>query len=240
MNIFGLCDLDSGEHSRTRWIALEENGEVLSLLLIYSTDKEPFVLLHGPAAEAFTLFDMSKGVLPRRSYLSIAMPLAPKPEIAGARMALHANYIRMVPGAQTARKHGRRELVALTPADTGRIRHLLFDRRAHPDAWFDERSLRSGLYRGWVENGELLGVVGVQAASKEYRVAVIGNLAVLPAARGKGIGRILMETVADELKGRGWQSAFNVLPDNATAIALYTKMGCQTAGTVTEFEVTLA
>lgn len=182
---------------------------------------------------------MSQAILPRQFHLSVAMPFDGTLEIAKAKVAPHEDYIRMKPGAQTAKKHGRKELISLTASDTSRIRRLLFESRAYPEAWFKERTLRSGLYRGWIENEELLGIVGVQAASEEYQVAMIGNLAVHPDARGRGIGHILMETVADELKGRHWERAFNVLPDNAKARALYAKMGCQVVGTIREFKVTL-
>lgn len=240
MNIFSLCDLDTDEWARTKWLALLEDGEVRSLLLIYSTGDEPFVLLHGPSAEARALIDMAKAILPRRFHLSVAMPFDGTLEVADAELKVHADYIRMKPGAQTARKHGRQELVSLTLDDTSRVRRLLFESRAYPDAWFNAQTLRSGLYRGWIENEELLGIIGVQAASAEYRVAAIGNLAVHPAARGKGIGRILVETVADELKERGWESAFNVVPSNTEALALYAKTGCQTVSAIKEFEVVLA
>jgi ribosomal protein S18 acetylase RimI-like enzyme len=240
MNIFGLCDLDRGERERTTWMALEEDGEILSLLLVYSADKIPLVLLHGPLAEATALLGRSTAALPRRFRLSVALPFDDELKLGGARVESHANYLRMIPGPRTAGRHERHELIPLVSGDAGRVRRLLFDSRAYPDAWFDERTLRTGLYRGWVEEGELLGIAGVHAASEEHRVAVIGNLAVRPDARGRGIGRVLMEAVAGELKTRGFESAFNVRPDNADALAVYAKTGCRAAGTIREFDVTLA
>jgi ribosomal protein S18 acetylase RimI-like enzyme len=167
------------------------------------------------------------------------MPFEQKLEIEGAQVEHVANYLRMVPGPNTGKKHKCVEMVPLGVHDAEKVRQLLFVDRAYPDAWFNEDSLHSALYRGWVENNELLGVVGVHAASEEFGVAVTGNLAVRPDARCKGIARILKEALLNDLQERGWQSAFNVRSENASARAVHAKMGAQVVGTIREFRVTL-
>jgi ribosomal protein S18 acetylase RimI-like enzyme len=238
MNMFGLCNLDLSEWHRTRWHGLDDGG-LRAVLLVVADPARPFVVLHDAPADTTGLLGMSTHALPLHAHLSLAMPFDRDLDLAHAHIEHDADYLRMVPDGQTGRRHTRKELVPLTSADFGRIRHLLFEQRAHLDAWLEPRSLRTGLYRGWIENSELLGVAGVHAASPEFRAAVIGNLAVHPDKRGRGIGRILLEDLVHDLHARGWQTAFNVRPENMPAIALYERMGCRTAGTIREFRVTL-
>jgi ribosomal protein S18 acetylase RimI-like enzyme len=219
-------------------MGLDDGSGLRAILLVYANLDPPFVVLHGAPDEAIGLLEMCRSVLPRCFHLSLALPFGREPEIANADVTHDADYLRMVPGKRTGRKHRRAELVPLALHDAARIRRLLFEDQAHPDAWFEESRLRTGLYRGWVEDDALLGVAGVHAASDEFGVAVIGNLAVHPDRRGNGIGRILLEDLVHDLHERGWRAAFNVRSENAQAIALYERMGCRTAGTIREFRVT--
>lgn len=178
------------------------------------------------------ILEMSRDVLPRKFALSLAMPFEDQPKIKDAEIEHRGDYLRMVPHKRTGKKHNRVNLVPITNRDAERVQHLLYADQAYPDAWFKESSLQTGLYRGWVENDDLLGVVGVHAASDEFAVAAIGNLAVRPDTRGKGIARILLEDLVNDLHERGWRGAFNVRAENAVAISLYTRLGCQVIGTV--------
>lgn len=57
-------------------------------------------------------------------------------------------------------------------------------------------------------------------------VAYIRHIVTAPEARRQGIGRKLMEAISDRARTEGAKEwCLNVKPDNAAAIALYTKMG---------------
>lgn len=74
--------------------------------------------------------------------------------------------------------------------------------------------------------GDLIGYVGAEWVLDEGN---IGNLAVAPGHRRKGIARRLMEEIEKDLKGHGITVIFlEVRHDNEAAIALYTSLGYKT------------
>ncbi|MCW5729581.1 MAG: GNAT family N-acetyltransferase [Alphaproteobacteria bacterium] len=238
MNIFGLCDLDPAERPHTRWLGLEEEGQLAALLLVYTRLDLPLVLLHGPPAEACKMLEQCLDLLPERFHLSVPQPLDRKLSLPSARFEHRVDYFRMTPTSPAGRRWTRPELCPLGIEHAGIMRGLLYDHDAYGDAWFSDDLLHSGLYRGWIENGELLGAIGVHAVSGNYRVAATGNLAVRPDQRGRGIARMLKEGLLAELNERGWRSAFNVRSDNRQALAFHARLGCHVAGTLREYVVT--
>ena len=79
------------------------------------------------------------------------------------------------------------------------------------------------LFLGAFENGRL---VGVAICSDDLRKGWINRLAVVPDARGRGIGRALIEASEDALGRRG-HKLFCVLieEDNPTSTMLFSKAG---------------
>ena len=65
----------------------------------------------------------------------------------------------------------------------------------------------------------------------EAPVCYLNDLFVLPAARGAGIGRHLIEAVAEEARHRGWAEVYwHTRADNATARSLYDRVTGGTDG----------
>lgn len=80
--------------------------------------------------------------------------------------------------------------------------------------------------------GALLGAA-VLLRRKGSRRERLYSLAVDPAARGRGVGRLLMEAVLAGARSRGAvEVGLEVRKDNKTAIALYRSMGFTEAGVV--------
>jgi ribosomal protein S18 acetylase RimI-like enzyme len=193
----------------------------------------------GGKSAGRNLLAQAADILPQRFHLSLEAGLDEKVSIEGRTLDHVQDFKRMVPGETSGEDHSHlSNIMRLSASDAPRIQSMLIERGANPSAWFQEHTLASGLYRGWIEHGELLaGVVGVHAWSEEQKIAVVGNLGVLPSMRRKGIGRILMETILAELRARGWNVAFNVRIDNDPALALYERMGCREVGIVREYRV---
>ncbi|MCP3144226.1 GNAT family N-acetyltransferase [Pyxidicoccus xibeiensis] len=69
-------------------------------------------------------------------------------------------------------------------------------------------------------------VVAYAAADPMGELGYVGQLVVDPRARGQGLGRWMMERLAERLRGQGCQRwALMVKRDNATALGLYTSVG---------------
>jgi ribosomal protein S18 acetylase RimI-like enzyme len=69
-------------------------------------------------------------------------------------------------------------------------------------------------------------VVGYCYVQEYEDTGYIRNVVVAPRAQRRGVGRALMQAVAEQLRGRGKESwCLNVRPENHAALALYRKMG---------------
>ncbi|WP_436739573.1 GNAT family N-acetyltransferase [Streptomyces sp. BBFR102] len=114
-----------------------------------------------------------------------------------------------------------------------------------PGAWLTPPSLLAA----WVaeRDGAVVGHValtegGAQDRAPEHwsprsgapagTAAVVSRLFVSPAARGHGVGALLMERVADEARRRGLHPVLDVLTSDASAIALYESLGWTRLATV--------
>jgi ribosomal-protein-alanine N-acetyltransferase len=74
-------------------------------------------------------------------------------------------------------------------------------------------------------------VVGYSVLMYAFPDADLANLAVAPAARGKGIGRRLVENVVDDARTAGIEEIYlEVRDSNARAIALYESAGFRACG----------
>lgn len=79
-----------------------------------------------------------------------------------------------------------------------------------------------------VENRILLGYIGMLLAPGEGQIL---NLAVFPAARGRGVAKGLVSRLIAEAQARGLESlSLEVRVSNLPAIRLYESAGFQTAG----------
>lgn len=99
-------------------------------------------------------------------------------------------------------------------------------KEAYPDTYFNAKMLETGYYYGIEgENKEILSVVGVHTYSKEYNMAVLGNITTHTKYRGKGYATILLQKLLTELNQSVSNLSLNVKKDNVHAIKLYRKLG---------------
>lgn len=93
------------------------------------------------------------------------------------------------------------------------------------------------LYSGfvWVEDDRIVGNVTVQHLDSYGQRWQIANVAVMPAYRGRGIGRALMEAALGFISSRGgsW-GILQVQADNILARGLYERLGFEPVGEITE------
>lgn len=96
---------------------------------------------------------------------------------------------------------------------------------AYPQSYFTPRMLEANKYLGYFDNDKLVGVSGVHVDSSEYSIAVLGNIAIHPEYRNRGLATVLTTSLVEELVNEGKLVCLNVRSDNKEAIAVYTKLG---------------
>lgn len=98
-------------------------------------------------------------------------------------------------------------------------------------SWADSFSPQGeGLIPGfvWIEEGDVVGNATVRRLSPFGHGWMIGNVAVVPKVRGRGVGRSLVQACIDLARERsGDWIALQVRSDNAIALNLYRSLGFQ-------------
>lgn len=222
---YELGDLDDFDWPYTRWFGWECEGQLKQLVLLYSEPPVPVLLAiaEEPLEVMAGLLRATFDAFPHELYAHATAPLldtlaeryvvsraAPHLKLALARhdrLPAHAAPVDLLGAADLA------EVEALYSA-------------AYPGTWFGPRMLATGRYVGIRRNGQLVCVAGVHVHSPTWRVAALGNVATLPAVRGRGLARAACAALCLMLLADGIETiALNVRADNAAAIAAYTRLG---------------
>ncbi len=94
---------------------------------------------------------------------------------------------------------------------------------------FTADQLRTGIFYGVWSDGRLLAAGGTHVFSSLYGIAAVGNVFTRPEARGRGYAPAVTSAVVADLLAAGCRDIIlNVAVDNATAIAIYERLGFRT------------
>ena len=119
--------------------------------------------------------------------------------------------------------------------DTG---HATFE--AAPPTWEAFDASRSADHRlvavqgGGPRDGAVLGWAAVSpvSAREVYAGVVEHSVYVAPQARGRGIGRLLLDALVTSTEAAGiWTIQSSIFPENETSLALHERAGFRTVGT---------
>jgi phosphinothricin acetyltransferase len=108
-------------------------------------------------------------------------------------------------------------------------------------ATFETRTMGAGDVAPWLEdpllvaeeNGTVLGWVRISPYSAMPAYAGVGELQVYvdPAARGRGVGKVLIDAICDTAAGAGyWKLTGKLFPDNEPSRALFRRSGFRDVG----------
>lgn len=119
-------------------------------------------------------------------------------------------------------------IVCPTPEDGEAIE--AFYEESYPGHWFTRGRLAEGWIRGFREggSGRWLALAGVHVASPSVGVAALGNIAVHPSARGRGLGKLATARLCRDLQDAGIHDiGLNVDQTNLPALRCYEALGFQ-------------
>jgi ribosomal protein S18 acetylase RimI-like enzyme len=231
LHAYELGDLDDFFWPHTTWY---RHGE--SVALVYHGAGLPIVLALDRPGRVDTMAELVDGLaflLPQRFYAHVSV---------GVEGAL-GKHFRLEPGGlhhKMALTDPER-LTASAPAGEVLSDEDLTDLTdlylcGYPESVFDPRLLQTGQYVGIRRGGRLVAAAGVHIWSPAQRVAALGNVVTHPDLRGQGLGRAAVTAVCRRLLPTVDLIALNVKADNASAIALYTRLGFSRIADYHEFD----
>jgi ribosomal protein S18 acetylase RimI-like enzyme len=232
LHLYEIGDLDDFFWPHTTWYA---RGNAIAL--VYAAGELPVLIALGDSAQVELLASL-RDELPARIYAHLSPGL-----LDGLLLRYvdepHGEYLKMSlsePG-KTAGVDGA-GIDRLGPEHREEL--LAFYQQAYPGNWFDPRMLTVGHYFARREAGRIVAAGGVHVYSAQERVAALGNIAVLPAARGRGLARQVTAAVCRSLRDTTDHIGLNVRADNGPAIACYAGLGFTRVATYEEHLLTAA
>lgn len=239
-HLYEIGDLDDFFWPNTTWYALEKNGFLDSICLLYKSGGGLPVLLafRDEKCLAAATEDSSNslngallpellhnlcGVLPGQFYAHLSLGLKNSLEPA-CRSQFHGRHDKMgLINSRALEPFLSSETFQLQETHLEEIKKLY--QESYPGNWFDARMLATGQYVGIRAGGRLASIAGVHVYSQEYRVAALGNITTHPQFRGRGLAAKVVASLCLELLKTVEQIGLNVRSDNKAAIACYQKLG---------------
>ncbi len=229
IHLYELGDLDDFFWPYTTWYALEEEGQITELALLYSALELPTLLAIAENLPAMgRLLELLLPILPRRFYAHLSGELARV--LAGAyQIDSHGLHLKMA--LVDPSRLETLETSEVAPLSTMEANELqaLYD-VSYPGNWFDPRMLETGYYYGIRRDAKLVAVAGVHVYSTRYKVGVLGNVTTHPDYRGRGLAKTVCAKLCVELLKTVDDIGLNVKADNAGAIAAYKRLGFEVVG----------
>ncbi|MFQ5576908.1 MAG: GNAT family N-acetyltransferase [Anaerolineae bacterium] len=216
---YALADLAEPYFSRCRWLAAEEAGAIVSLVLRFDGLTPPALLAMG-RADCLPALLAGEGLPPTAMMLGLEEHLPHllahyRPQYLDPmlRMALPARNFRPVPSGNALR------------LDAGHLPALeLLYRNSRGNA-FAPYQLEQGVFYGLFAGDELVSAAGTHIIAPEYGIAAVGNVCTRPGHRGRGYAARVTAAVCRHLLAQNLDIVLNVEQTNAPAVRLYQKLG---------------
>lgn len=236
LHIYSIGDLDDFFWPKTVWHALEEDGEIRAIVLLYT--EPPRATLHAMCEQQDSMAALLRSILhilPRRFHAHLTPGVAEALE-GQCRIESYAEHYKMALRDKSApRSIDCSQAVRLGPGDLDEMLRLYEE--AYPGNWFNPTMLETGQYYGIRIENRLVSVAGVHVYSQRCQVAALGNIATHPDFRGSGFAKSVIAGLCQSLLENVEHIGLNVKADNAAAISLYEKLGFEIAGAYYECNV---
>lgn len=221
---YNLGDLDDFYFPHCQWmVAYLERAHIQEALLVYTGLDVPSVIAFGVGDLFDDLMREAVSLLPDRFF--------------GHYQMRSRDILRTIYTEKPLGHFHKMALRTFSPAESGTDRRIIrldqsheaqlkaFYQVAYPENYFTPKMLETGKYVGWLEDGRILSVAGVHVYSQRYNIAVLGNIATDPGARGRGLATAVTSRLVHELVNEGLRVGLNVREDNAAAISCYLTLG---------------
>lgn len=222
---YHLGDLDDFYFPDCQWASIYgDRPHIEDLVLIYFGCHTPTVIAFGLTGRFPELLAEVTNILPDAFYCHFRKDSLPilselhdyRPLGPHLKMSIE-NFTPV--DVSSHKDHIRR----LTPEDKAEVEALYG--QSYPANYFTSRMLETGKYFGYIERDRIVAVSGVHVDSKQYRVAVLGNITTTESYRGRGISTALTSILVAELINEQKLVSLNVRADNPAAIRSYEKLG---------------
>jgi len=230
---YALADLEPPAADHCRWFAASRTGQIEGLALVYDPMELAILFLMGdpPALSALLLH----GVGPERVFFtapSAVTNILPDfyrvDEMMGMlRMRITSGIFNPYIDPASVPM----EVVTLELDDSADVQALLdltsrADGRDPRDVFFEPQMLLDGTYRGVKIDGQLVAVAGTHIVSRRAGVAALGNVAVHPDHRRKGLGGLVSQATTRALIDQEYELiVLNVRQNNQAANKIYRRLG---------------
>jgi hypothetical protein len=220
----------------TTWYAQATAAESSLVVLVYTGQSLPTLLLFSEKTqEASRLLESIVHLLPQRFYAHLSEGVE-SALLKTHRIDAHGTYLKM--GLLHKAKAQNYDCASACPLQPGDVDEITsFYAASYPGNWFDPRMLETGQYFGVRSKGTLVSVAGIHVYSRQYGVAVLGNIATANAERNKGYARQATARTCQSLLSHTTHVGLNVKADNVAAIAIYEELGFETVGSYGEYMV---
>jgi ribosomal protein S18 acetylase RimI-like enzyme len=227
VHAYALGDLDDFFWPHTRWLGASVDGRLAQVALLYDEPDPPVLLglAEEPERGLAELLLAAAARLPSTLYAHLTPSLVGAIDSAFRAATEPAPHRKLgLVRPESLAQFDTEDSELLGPDDLAEVER--FYARAYPGTWFQARMLETGRYVGIRRDGELVCVAGVHVWSPAWRVAALGNIATLPAARGAGLATAACARLCRLLLDDGIDTiSLNVRADNAAAIRTYEKLG---------------
>lgn len=221
--VFHLGDLDDAEWHQSHYYAIENDGKIDEIALVYLGLSVPSVQLFGKVGSLGRACLDFIPVLPEEFHLHCHnedIPLLERDLEFGEGGELYRMLWRGFPKGM---KNSVFETRMIGPAQLKDLVELL--EVAFPDTWFEPHQLSKAVFSGCYLDGRLVACAGFHVHSPREGVGALGSIATHPGFRGRGLAAAATIRLLEESREITPLLALNVQVTNTPALALYRKLG---------------
>ncbi len=223
---YQIGDLDDFFFKDSDYFALVEpqTQKLLEVIVLYKGLNTPTLLVFGITKNLHLLLDLVKDFLPEMFFCHY-LPEYEKFFLTHFDMEDLGMHQKMFLAIESS-SHQVDSSAIIKLGKNNKKELEDFFKDAYPDTYFEPYMLDTGYYYGLLNNqSKIISVAGVHTYSKEFKLAVLGNIATHPDYRGRGNSYQLVSYLLATLKESSEFISLNVKADNLNAIKLYETLG---------------